>query len=136
MAREQKQDDLSFWDAIQSEAQRSRDALPNQHRLYSYVDRGFYSWQVRRLWSYFTKEQVLVLKSEDLKNNAGQTLASVCRFLGVSMVADTSPKDVHSIPYVSPLSQQEKDYLLSVYEFEIRGLERMLGWDCSDWLNI
>lgn len=136
MCREQKQDTLSFWEAIQQENARCRAALPLQHRTYSYVDRGFYTEQLRRLWSFFPKEQVLVLKSEDLKTSPGPTLQAVCEFLGVSLLPDVAPKDVHSLPYTSRLSQQEHEYLLNVYEFEILGLQRMLGWDCSDWLKI
>lgn len=135
MCREQKQDTLSFWDAIQTEMERCRSALPNQHRLYSYVDRGFYSAQLRRLWSFFPKNQVLILKSDDLKNSPQQALRDTCDFLGVSGFPDTDAKSVHALPYVSDLDPREKQYLLSVYEYEIRSLERMLGWDCGDWLS-
>jgi len=52
MEYDRKTDSLPFWEALQSEAQRCREALPYQHRVYSYVDRGFYTEQLRRLWTY------------------------------------------------------------------------------------
>jgi hypothetical protein len=33
------------------------------------------------------------------------------------------------------MSIQARDYLFRIYEYEIKQLERMLGWDCTDWLN-
>jgi hypothetical protein len=53
MERHRNAEALSFWDAIQGESLRCRDALPLQHRVYSYTDRGFYTEQVRRIWRYF-----------------------------------------------------------------------------------
>lgn len=134
MCREQKQDDLSFADAIERETERCRTALPNQHRLYSYIDRGYYASQIRRLWSFFPANQVLILKSEELKSHPEPLLHSLCDFLGITRLANVETKDVHSLPYVSKIGSAEKQHLRSLYEFDIRAVERMLGWDCSDWL--
>src|SRR5205823_5136114 len=38
---------LSFKDAVDQESVRCREALPLQHRVVSYIDRGFYAHQVR-----------------------------------------------------------------------------------------
>ena len=62
-------DDLSFADALGEEASRCRSALPFQHRVYSYADRGFYSGQLRRLWRFFGEEAVLILKQEELRQS-------------------------------------------------------------------
>jgi sulfotransferase family protein len=125
---------LSFWEAIEREPDRCREALPYQHRVYSYVDRGFYLEQLRRLWSFFPKERVLVLKSDELKCQPVQTLQRVCEFLNVDPLNGIEPVNVHSRPYKSPIGSKERQYLRSVFELEIRGLERVLGWDCSSWL--
>lgn len=53
MERARNLETLSFQDAIQNETGRCRTALPGQHRIFSYVDRGFYMAQLRRLWSFF-----------------------------------------------------------------------------------
>jgi hypothetical protein len=135
MERAKGADDLSFWDAIHSEEKRCREALPYQHRVFSYVDRGFYLEQLRRLWSYFPREQVLILKNEVLKHHPCEALREVCDFLGVAHFSNLDSKDVHSRPYESRMSSEERRFLQSLFEYEIRGLERELGWDCSDWLT-
>jgi hypothetical protein len=126
---------LPFWEAIQREAERCREALPYQHRVYSYVDRGFYLEQLRRLWSFFPKERVLVLKSDDLKRQPATTLKVVCDFLNIDALKGVEPLNVHSRPYNSPMGKRAREYLQSVFDLEIRGLERELGWDCSRWLK-
>ncbi len=135
MERDRGADNLSFWDAIQSERERCREALPYQHRIYSYVDRGFYMEQLRRLWTYFPQGQVLVIRIENLRNQLQKTLDVVCEFLGINPYQVIKNKNVHSRPYVSPMSAREKEFLRSIFEFEIHGIERILGWDCSDWLT-
>src|SRR5437763_9077543 len=67
MERNRGADSLSFEQAIEQEAERCREALPLQHRIYSYIDRGFYSSQVRRIFNIFGREKCLVLLNEDLK---------------------------------------------------------------------
>lgn len=129
-------DDSSFWHAIQNEQERSRSALPLQHRVYSYIDRGFYLEQLRRLWMYFPKHQVLVIKNEHLKNQPNETLQVVCDFLGVTPFQSIEPKNKHSRPYTSTMSEKEKKHLRFIFEYEIREIERVLGWNCSDWLNV
>jgi hypothetical protein len=129
-------DNISFWDALVSERDRSRQALPYQHRVYSYIDRGFYSEQLRRLWAFFPQEQILILKNEALRFELQKTLYQICEFLTVSTepFLDIDLKEVYATPYKTLMSKKEKDYLRSEFEFEIKNLERMLGWDCADWL--
>jgi len=130
----ENRESLSFWEAIQTESERCREALPYQHRLYSYIDRGFYLEQLRRLWRFFPREQVLVLKSEELRENSTEIIQKVFDFLGIEALPKMKFKNKHSTPYVSTMSKREKDYLISIFEYEIKALERVLGWDCSDWL--
>lgn len=135
MERSRNTEHLPFWDAVRDEQNRCREALPYQHEIYSYVDRGFYLAQLRRLWFYFSKKNVLVLKSEYLKNQPNDALKEICGFLGVEHFADITPKEVHSVPYLSRMSNNEKEYLRFVFEHEIKGLERVLDWDCGNWLS-
>ena len=37
--------------------------------------------------------------------------------------------------YEAPMAPGDRRYLAGVFEAEIRQLERLLGWDCSDWLS-
>jgi hypothetical protein len=98
------------------------------------VDRGFYLEQLRRLWFYFPRERVLVLKNEYLRNQPDEALHDTCAFLGVEPYKTVESKDVHSLPYESKMGKREWEVLRGIFEHEIRGLEKVLGWDCSDWL--
>lgn len=135
MERSRNADNLSFWEAINNEKERCRKALPQQHKVYSYIDRGFYLDQLRRFWKYFPKDRVLIVKNEDLKQDPDETLNHVCEFLGVAQFKGVAAKNVHSRPYVSRISKKEKDYLRTIFESEIKELESELNWDCSDWLS-
>lgn len=125
----------SFWQALHTEREKCRESLPFQNKPYSYIDRGFYSEQLRRLLYYFPGEQLLILKCEDLKAQPRDTLDRIWRFIGVASHKDIKFAIVHSNPYGTSMTDKERRYLLDVYEFEIKQLERMLGWDCSDWLS-
>jgi len=134
MERSRKQDGLSFMEAITCELERCREALPLQHRVYSYVDRGFYSAQLRNLWRYFPKKNVLILKYDDFKENPLDTLHAVCQFLGIETFQGFVASDAGYFPYSTALSNMEKDHLKSIFEYEIKSLERLLDWDCRAWL--
>lgn len=134
MERGRARDSLSFWEAIQRERDRCREALPGQHRVYSYVDRGFYTEQLRRLWCYFPSEQTLILRHEALRETPQLVLDQICDFLGVACLSVATTINAHSRPYVTTMAEREMAYLRWIFEYDIRALERMLGWDCSAWL--
>ena len=135
MERSRKLEHLSFLEAIQRERMRCREALPLQHRIYSYVDRGFYPEQLRRLWRFFSEEQILIIKSEDLQLSPFDTLSRVWRFLGVSDYQVQASRSDHVGEYPEPMSMAAREYLEDVFEYPIRELERLLGWNCSHWLE-
>jgi len=135
MERSRHKENLSFWDAINKEQERCREALPFQHKVYSYIDKGFYLTQLRRIWRYFPQDQVLILKKECLRDKPRDTLNKLYDFLDVSHKEYIKIKNVRSQPYESTISIREKEYLRSIFEYEIKNIERVLGWDCSDWLK-
>ena len=133
MERDRGADSLSFWEAITTETQRCQQAHPYQHRVFSYIDRGFYSRQLERLWSYFPKEQTLILRQEEFKETPLPVFNKVCDFLGVERFVELHKRDVHSRPYSTSMSPREWDYLNDIFGSEITRLEALLGWDCSSW---
>lgn len=133
MERSRNSETLSFWNALQHEKKRCGEALPHQHRVYSYIDRGFYLKQLQMLWQHFPKDQVLILKSEYLKHQPHAALKDVCNFLKLSHFEKIMPQTVHARPYISKITTKEKEYLKFIFKQEIQNLERTLGWDCSDW---
>jgi hypothetical protein len=131
MERIRNAEPLSFWDAINNEEERCRAALPLQHRVYSYISRGLYAEQLRRIWRFFPRDQVLCLKSEDLDHSLGR----VCEFLQVSPFECAASQKVHALPYEAGLAEKERDYLRGIFEPDIAKLEEELNWSCSEWLS-
>ena len=124
---------LSFAEAIEKESQRRREALPLQHRVYSYIDRGFYACQVRRLFNIFGRDNVLVLLSEELRNEHQQTLRRVFEFLGVDSSFVPPQASVFEQEYADKIDNQLRSRLIDMFYFDVKELESMLGRDLSAW---
>jgi hypothetical protein len=136
MERSRNCEELSFAEAIKNETQRCHAALPLQHRYFSYIDRGFYMTQLRRVWKYFPKKQTLVMKNEYLKHHPNDALQDLCQFLEIRPYPWEIPHvEIFSHPYESCIGEQERHYLLSIFENEIRELENELKCDCHEWLK-
>ena len=133
MERDRNADTIEFSTAIRQESVRCREELPLQHRVFSYTDRGFYSEQIRRIWRYFPKEQTLFIKHDDLRSEPNQVLKHISKFLGVSEFNNVKEKVIHSRPYLSKLPYDDRKYLNELYFHEIKTIETILEWDCSDW---
>ncbi len=136
MGVKQKRETLSFDDALRAEEQRARDIAPEQLRSYSYVERGRYSAQLRRVWEYFPVEQTLVIKSESLKSHPVPELAKISAFLGIAPFPRPGPREVFALPYEAPMSDDARAYLQQAFASEIDTLEQMLGWDLTDWRKL
>lgn len=134
MEHQRKREYLPFSQAIRTENQRMKSALPFQHRVCSYVDRGFYTDQIRRFWHYFPRNQTLFLKHEALRDNPQNTLNQVCEFLRVRKMRNLEPLLVHAYPYQTTMASEDRAYLRELYKMEIQDLEQMLNWDCQAWL--
>jgi hypothetical protein len=82
---------LSFEEAVEAEEARLRGEegkisedehyISHVHRRFSYLARGIYVDQLLRWSEFFPREQMLVLKSEDLFESSRETLKSVLTFL-------------------------------------------------------
>lgn len=127
-------DPLDFSAAIRTEGARCRVALPKQHRNFSYLSRGFYSVQLRRMNQFFPREQCLILRNEQLDEDHAGTLATVLRFLQVDPDVVIPKERVFTRDY-APMSAADRDYLRQIFRFEIKQLECMLQWDLAAWLR-
>jgi len=135
MARQAKREPLAFMEALRAEPERLRNLPPRRARRFSYVERGFYASQLQRVWQIFPFTQTLVLRSEELLGQPTEVLARLASFLGIASFPYVREKTVHAREYDTTMSADEKQYLIGVYEQDIRELERLLGWDCAAWLR-
>jgi hypothetical protein len=135
MQRRDGRETLPFGEAIAREGERMRAMAPRRNRVKSYVDRGFYTEQIRAIWRLFPPEQTLILKLDELRDDPQGTMNRVFEFLGVSPMILPNKKIVNEGGYTVRPTSEEHDFLQRTFEHEIRSLERMLGWDCSSWLS-
>lgn len=134
-ARHGGRETLPFLAALHAESDRARAAAPAQDLRTSYVARGFYVSQLQRLWRHFPADQTLVIRSEALWTGPSQTLARIADFLGLSPFPRVVPTTINAREYAGPMQPGEWAHLADTFADEIRELERLLGWDCGDWLR-
>lgn len=75
-------DPLPFAEAIAAESERLKAGDPSR-RMFSYVDRGRYVHQLRRLCEHFSRENLHVILFDDLKKSPMETFQTLCGFLGI-----------------------------------------------------
>ena len=130
---DRKREPLGFLDAVAAELKERAENPSSQSRRRSYVDRGFYSEQVERVFRFFPRDQVRVIKFEEFRRRTSEVVNDVCRFLGVKPLTKLKNREQNLIPYERQITDEERAYLCSVYQEDIGRLEQLLGWDCSDW---
>jgi hypothetical protein len=126
---------LSFADAVEQEAVRCREALPLQHRVFSYIDRGFYAPQVRQLFNMFGRDQCLVLLNEDLRARHAETLRKTSAFLGVDTSFVPESADVFRHDYEETLGPEFSARLTKLFYFDMKELELLLQRDLAPWYS-
>jgi hypothetical protein len=125
---------MPFAWCIRAGRHRQFDATPwGFHREFSYVERGFYGEQLQRLFTLFPREQVLVIRAEDLRGDPAPTLAAVRRFLGLGLAGAPRPaaRSIHvgqDIDYGSDLTPVDVELLRSLYARDQARLKELLGW--------
>jgi Sulfotransferase domain len=133
MQRFKGREPLDFFDAVREEQTRIGGAPPAEARRFAYIDRGFYGRQLARIFKFFPRDQVKVLKSEVFKTNPAETLASIFSFLGHKPLRSMRSKDRNVVPYERAMNWEERVFLYNLFAEDIANVEQMLGWDCSDW---
>lgn len=111
-------------------------AAPGHHRVYSYVERGFYGSQVERLFKHIPRDQCLLLRSEELKVDPVSQIAAICRFLNLPVPSGVAPRTVHAAretAYPSELKTEDRSLLADIYRPEITRFEHISGLKASFW---
>jgi hypothetical protein len=98
------------------------------HRHLSYVARGLYAEQLERWLAFFPREQLLVLRSEDLFANPEAVFAETVAFLGLP------PVELEDYPHRNPggyenLPAETREWLEDYFREPNRRLYELLGRD-------
>jgi len=100
------------------------------HREFSYVERGFYGEQLERLFGLFPPRQVLVLRSESLRDDPAATLGAVRAFLGLrKLKTPLAAREVFVGPEVedSELTAEDAAFLRALYARDQARLADLAG---------
>jgi Sulfotransferase domain len=133
MQRFKAREPLDFLEALREEPRRIATRLTIASRRFAYVDRGFYWRQLERVFEFFPREQVKIVKFETFRDQKQESLDSIFEFLGVKGRRNIRDKDRNVVPYQRAMTDKERKYLGEVFAAEISKLEQMLGWDLQDW---
>lgn len=130
-----KRETLSFYDALVREESRLKIEPKNKHRVYSYIDRGKYTEQIKHIWDVFGEDNLLIVKMDDLIALPAQTINLIYNFIGVPNREVQESIQLYKGKYLrKKISKKEEELLISIFQKEIKALEKLLTWDCSDWL--
>jgi hypothetical protein len=132
---------LPFAVAIR-EGRRRLDAVPllaRERRIYSYIERGFYAEQVLRVQSYFARDQLLFVRSQDLYCDHVGTLKHIANFLSIGEFPNTGPKRENVRPEMfrnSAPDRGDKAYVAELLGENVRAFSALTGLDVSGWPTV
>jgi len=107
----------------------------NQDRERSYLDRGFYSLQIKRLLNYFPPENILAIKTEDLFFKHDITLKAIINFLNLdNFLVEVRHQLIFKGNYQSKINHKDRKLLQDIFSQEIAKLESLLKWDLEGWV--
>lgn len=136
LARRQGHETLEFEEALAHEDERlageeerilaDPSYLSGPHRWLSYRARGLYAGQLERWYERFPREQLLVVRSEDLFAHPEATLQTVFEFIGLEPWSAAEYPALNQRPY-SGMSDEARASLAAAYAEPNRRLEALLG---------
>jgi hypothetical protein len=135
-------EDLNFKEALDSEYGRIKEEIDNMlideylnsfnHRHFTYVSRGYYFEQIKRVYEYFSKDQTLIVENGELLKEPQKVLKSVFRFLDVSdWKLEIERK--YNVGSYDEMDQILRQRLISIFKNPNEELYNLLdedfGWD-------
>jgi hypothetical protein len=106
-----------------------------QHRVRSYLHRGFYAEQIARYQRFFGPEQMLFINHDLFRTEPRACLARIFHFLGVADdVYDLAPVELNRGEASLSIPQAEFNRINALFHHDISTLEARLGWDLQNWL--
>jgi hypothetical protein len=129
---------LSFAEAIEKEQERlladaekmheDENYYSFNHRHYSYLSRGIYINQLQNWMRFFSREQILILKSEDFYRDPGTVMSRLQAFLKLPSLQMEKFRRYNYHPY-SELGTGMRAYLIDYFRPHNKELYEYLGVD-------
>ena len=131
----------TFERALALETQREQDLAPNLRyaRPHAYFARGLYAEHLPRFYDRFPREQILVLRHEDVETCPEIVAAALHRFLGVDVMPglarDLAPINTTEASPREPMPKTLRRRLAQRYLAANASLAALLGPDFTPWAN-
>ncbi|WP_202916111.1 sulfotransferase domain-containing protein [Paenibacillus mesophilus] len=139
MMHRRKKEHLSFEQAMQEETSRIRDELPKmlgdpnyfskEHFYFSYLSRSVYADQLEPYFKRFPREQILILKSEDLFTDPSTVYRKTLKFLNLPLWEPNHYDIMNKGKYKRDIPKETLNYLTEYFRPHNQRLYRMLGVD-------
>lgn len=131
---------LPFGEAVRAGRRRQADQPRIYLRRHSYVERGFYADQVRRLLDLFDRDQVHFVRTDALWSSPTETIDGVLDFLGVERRPLTDGGE-YVVPLkrtvaVAGIDEADATHLHQVFADDIAATARLTGLDLDAWLDL
>lgn len=127
---------LSFAQAVSDVGRRRYDDV---HRVFSYVDRGLYAPQVRKVLNRVPRDHVMFCTRDALLHNEGITLSSMFAFLGIDPdVPIESPKMIrpNDNAQVTADIGDVAALLRDRFDADLAEAAQLTGLDLSEWRTV
>jgi hypothetical protein len=138
-SRQNGLEDETFERALALEAQRERELAPKMRyaRPHAYFSRGLYAEHLGRFFARFTREQILVLRHEDIVARPEDIAAAFQRFVGVAelpgLARDLGPINAAKAPPPGLVPNVLRRRLAERYGAANASLETLLGSHFNTW---
>ena len=130
MRRDKGQEPLEFLGALKRDQE---TGIWKRPRGDGYIARSLYAPQLEKVFELFPREQVLVLKYEELRRDPSAVVDRMLDFLGVRRLQRFKNKKRNVGSYSRKLTAEEREHAARIFEDDIGKTEKLLGWNCSDW---
>lgn len=138
MERSRGAEPLSFAEAVREQGRKRLIESAQAARSYSYVERGFYGQQLKRLLALFPREAFLPLDFDELATDQRALLSRLLMHLGVApMVGHPAIQALPGPPdkQLSEMGADDRRYLAELYADDVATFRKLSGLPLSGWTD-
>lgn len=125
---------FTFEDALDKELKGDpRNELEDR---FLYIGRSRYYKQIKNLWTFFPKNQCIILPAEKVWQYPEASLKKIFNKISLPLNLGLNYKHKHKGVYSSSISQNARLTLKEELSFELNDLYSFLGWDENPWSEL
>lgn len=125
----------TFEDLIEEELKYRTEEPKNLYNsTFHLLQRGLYFKQIQKLLKYFPRQNILILMSENTKNNMTDEYNKIYDFLGVKKLYDIEYEFRHVGNYNDKIHKNTYEKLINYFKDDVTKLEKFLGYK-TNWFK-